>query len=298
MLNPQMNRLNCDVTPDDASFLTEVERLRDYRNRVDGILPDVFWQCLCKRKSTACANGDQQTAKMVWCLETSGRIQDHFVSAFLSILDGEFKSAWDELERCEVELSFLDRHFSEEDDEFGMEHIRVHAGQLQELYPYTMGFSPGYVIEEMSCSICKEKFSLRSACGHRVGEIYDGEMCVREISKVKTLHISIVDNPAQKYSVIFPYGNNDRRLTLVRSVVDALKSPWHSWSYEKEERREYHPAYQGVEPDADCPCGSDLTYRSCCLNKETVFPHFQFSLEYGDDIPYQHFSEYDEDCPV
>ena len=123
-------------------------------------------------------------------------------------------------------------------------------------------------------------------------------MCCRKISKIKTLHVSIVDSPAQKSSMIFPYGNNDRRLFLVKSVVDALKSPWYAWSYHKEERRQYHPAYQGVEPNDDCPCGSASMYRSCCWNKETVFPHFQFSLERGDDIPYQQFSEYAPGFPA
>ena len=181
----------------------------------------------------------------------------------------------------------MNRHFSDEDDEFGIEHIRTHSRQFQELYPYTMGISPAYVIEEMCCSICNMKVTLRSRCGHKVGEIYDGEMCSRIILKAKMLHVSIVDSPAQKSSVIFPYENNDTRLVLVKSVVDALKSPWHSWSYQKEERRQYHPAYQGTEPNDDCPCGSNRRYSSCCLNNETVFPHFQFSLEHGDDIPYQ-----------
>ena len=277
---------------DGVDFKVELHLLRVYRKRLDSLLPETFWQSLHDKKSKASSQCDQKTAKLVWCLETIGRIQDHFLSAFLSTRKSEFMAAWYELERCEAELSFLNRHFSEQEDEFGIEHIRIHSKQFQELYPYSIGFSPAYVIEKMSCSICDAKITLRSGCGHKVGEIYDGEMCARSISKAKMLHVSIVDSPAQKSSVIFPYGNNDRRLLLVKSVVVALKSPWHSWSYQKEERRQYHPAYQGVEPNDDCPCGSTRTYSSCCLSKETVFPHFRFNLEHGDDIPYQHFSEF------
>ncbi len=277
----------------EAGDILRVERdlLRDYRKRLDSPLPEPFWQSLRVKKSEASATCDQRTAKLVWYLEAIGRIQDHFLSAFLSIIKSEFMAAWHELERCEAELSFLNRHFSDVDDEFGIEHIRTHLRQFQELYPYTMGFGPAFVIEAMCCSICNMKLTLRSSCGHKVGEIYDGEMCSRTISQAKMLHISVVDSPAQRGSVIFPQGNSDRRLVLVKSVVDALKSPWHSWSYQKEERRQYHPAYQDIEPNGDCPCGSNRRYSSCCLNNETVFPHFKF-IEHGEDIPYQYFSEY------
>ena len=283
---------------DGIDYGVERDRLREYRKRLDSLLPQTFWQSLRDKKAEASTHCDHSASKLAWCLETIGRIQDHFLSAFLAIGKSDFMTAWNELDRCEIELSFLDRHFSEEDDEFGIEHIRIHSRQFQELYPYTMGLSPAYVIEEMNCSICNGKFTLRNSCGHKVGEIYNGEMCSRKISTIKILHVSIVDSPAQKSSMIFPYGNNDRRLFLVKSIVDALKSPWHAWAYEKEERRRYHPAYQGVEPNGDCPCGSALRYSSCCSNKETVFPHFQFSLERGDDIPYQQFSEYARGFPL
>ena len=264
-----MNHMTPSQFEDGVDLKVERDLLRDYRKRLDNLLPETFWQSLRDKKSEASANCDQRTAKLVWCLESIGRIQDHFLSAFLSIGKSEFMAAWYELERCEAELSFLSRHFSDEDDELGIEHIRTHSRQFQELYPYTMGFSPAYVIEEMYCSICNMKLTLRSKCGHKVGEIYDGEMCCRKISKAKMLHVSIVDSPAQKGSVLFPYGDNDRRLVLVKSVVDALKSPWHSWSYQKEERRQYHPAYQAAEPNDDCPCGSTRRYSSCCSNNET-----------------------------
>ena len=127
---------------DGIDYGVERERLREYRIHLDSLLPQTFWQSLRDKKSEASANCDQGTAKLLWCLETIGRIQDHFLSAFLSISKSDFMTAWNQLERCEIELSFLDRHYSEEDNEFGIEHIRVHSRQLQELYPYTWGLSP------------------------------------------------------------------------------------------------------------------------------------------------------------
>ena len=112
---------------DGVDLKVERHLLRVYRKRLDILLPDTFWQSLRDKKSKATTNCDQKTAKLVWCLETIGRIQDHFLSAFLSIHKGEFMAAWYELERCEAELSFLNKHFSEQDNEFGIEHIRIHS---------------------------------------------------------------------------------------------------------------------------------------------------------------------------
>ena len=150
-----------------------------------------------------------------------------------------------------------------------------------------MGFNSGLVVEDMHCSICGTKIALRGGCDYIVGEVYNGEMRNRMITKATLLHVSIVKNSEHRYTVIFPNGNNDRKFSLVKAIVDALVSPWHPWCYIKEERKDYHPAYQGVNPDDDRPCDSTLKYASCCLSKETVVPHFEFYMENWPSIAYQ-----------
>lgn len=253
--------------------------LRSYRDRIaDPSVPD-HQPLLAQVKRDAIFANDQLTAKAVWCLETMGRIQNHFESSFSDIKTGKFKSAWDELERCEVEIHFLDRHFTEENGEFGIEHVATHSKQLQELYPLGWGISPGYLYTDVRCTICDAKWTLRSRCIHKVGEIYDGEMCGKKIMKAKILHLALVENPAQKYSVIFPNGDNDYRFDRVKYVVEGLRNAWGGWSYRKEELRKNHPAFVGVGRNSPCPCGSTLKYKHCCLKKETVFPHFQITFE-------------------
>ncbi len=96
---------------------------------------------------------------------------------------------------------------------------------------------------------------------------------------MELLHVALVDQPVQKYSVISPTGNDGDRFALIEFVVSALRSPWHGWSYHREERRRYHPAFMGIGRNDRCPCGSTRKYKVCCLNKEIVFPHFQLSFE-------------------
>ena len=253
--------------------------LQDYKLR-PSIVPSLeIWERLSQLKLEAVADNDQVTAKALWCMETITRIQDHFVSAFLHLRKGECKEAWDLYERCEIEISCLDRHFTEAAADFGVEHIRTYTRQFQDLYPFSVGWSPALIKQEIRCSICQTTITLRRGCEHKKGEIYDGEMCAWVITKAKILHVSPVDNPARKDAVILPNGNDDDRLSMVKNIASSLKSPWSGWKYHKEERRLFHPAFNGIGRNDPCPCGSTVKYKRCCLNKETVFPHFEFYLD-------------------
>jgi hypothetical protein len=53
------------------------------------------------------------------------------------------------------------------------------------------------------CSVCDKDVSIRNPCGHFVGEIYNGEMCFRIVTEVKVLGMSLVENPGNKFYVMF-----------------------------------------------------------------------------------------------
>ena len=254
-------------------------QLLDFRSRISSKLPLGFWQRLSGTKEACVNQNDQLGAKAAWCLEIIGHIQDNFISTFLCLRAEDFRKAWELLERCENAIKSLDRHFGEKQGEFGVEHVRVHTQQLQELYPLKWGVSPGILFEEVHCSVCQSRRALRSDCGHEVGEIYDGEICANVVTRAKLLHVSIVDSPAQKYSVIWPNDDTLPQFIMLKYVADELLSPWDAWRYHKEVRRCHHPAFRNVAGDDLCPCGSDLKYRRCCMKKDTVpdFPHFQFT---------------------
>jgi len=253
--------------------------LRNYRERPASPSLSEHQHFLAQLKREAVSANDQMTAKAVWCLETIGQIQSLFETSFSDLVEDDFENAWIGLDRAETEIYLLDRHFAEETEEFGIEHVRIHAKQFQELYPVKWGISPGYLRTDIRCSICNARWTLRNRCLHKLGEIYDGDMCGKVIHGLEFLHIALVENPAQKYSVIFPNGNDDYRFQLVKYVVDGLKSPWACWSYQREERRKHHPVFANVGRNHPCPCGSFQKYKHCCLKKELVMPHFQITFE-------------------
>ena len=253
-------------------------QLLDFKSRIDSKLTPDFWKHLSEIKQGFVNQDSQIGAKATWCLGCIGYIQDNFISAFLHISTEDFRKAWDLLDQCEKALTSLDRHFVESQDEFGIEHVRVHTRQLQELYQLKWGISPAILFEEVRCSVCQGKRTLRDDCGHEIGEIYDGAICANVVTKFRILHISIVDSPAQKYSVIWP--DDEIQFITLKYLVDELLSPWDGWTYQKEIRRCHHPAFKNVGHSDLCPCGSDLIYSCCCMNRDTVpdFPHFQFTL--------------------
>lgn len=254
--------------------------LQSYEERAYGVLPLEFWSLLSLKKQGYVHAGEQLKAKASWCLEAIGRIQDTFVTVFLRIGSDEFREAWEMLGYCEKETYWLDKHFAESEDEFGIEHIRNHAVQIEELFELRGGFSPGILHKEVRCSVCDAALTLRKGCEHEIGEIYDGERCHLVVSDALLLHVAVVDNPAQRYSFIWPENEGKTRFAVVKYLSEHLNSPWEKWSFRKEVRRRFHPAFQNVGRYDPCPCRSNLNYRDCCLRKELVpeFPHFSFEV--------------------
>ena len=254
-------------------------------------------------KARAVEQDNQEIAKVVWCLETIHKIQKNYLAAFYEMKEGRFYDGWCLLERVAIEMLFLQKHFSHQpSDSYGMSFIEKHVEQFQTLYPYTVFISPAVLQLEKKCSICGKIVSIHSFCGHRKGEIYNGEMCAHEITKAEFLEISIVPNPVQKYSVVFL---NDPETgeqvdhydySLVRYVITALKHPFDGWDIQKTKTRHPHTLFSHLSKDDNCPCGSSKTYGKCCLrNKEGVLrPHINvfFHVQPNSDIPRMAYPDY------
>ncbi len=260
--------------------------LRTYVERDMDTLPEKFWENLKALKAAAVSEKNQTFAKTIWCLETAGKVQDYFITAFTLCRQDNFYGGWCYFERCEIQLASLDRHFREEDSEFGLNFIREHYPRFQFLFPYRLFISPGFIVKEARCSICDEVIKLRGGCGHIKGEIYDGELCVWKITGADFLEVSLVENPVQKYSVVFPQ-DGSYNYALIKYVVDGLRSPWHAWDYDRIMIETDEPLYPGVGQNEQCPCGSGNEFRLCCINKRKFREHYQvfFSVPPPKELP-------------
>lgn len=260
----------------DEDIAVWVKFLRDYQLRTD---PELFAACyksLADLKQEAVGRNDQMAAKAIWCLETVAKVQDHYITAFGRLCAGQFQEAWHHLGRCEVEAQSLTGHLIEDQEGFGVAFARAHTERFQELFPVKWGTSPELLTKEIRCSICDVLLTLRNDCGHKPGEIYNGELCHKVVSKFEVIAIALVDNPVQKATVFFPEKLD--KFSPIQEVAQTLRSPWQSWNYRKEERRSHHPAFKVLGRNDECGCGSGIKYKRCCLDKETVFPHYEVYL--------------------
>jgi hypothetical protein len=247
---------------------------------------DVVREALAGMKGEAVAAGDQTLAKNIWCLEETLVIQVHYLQAFRHLVAAEFYAAWCELEKTESALANLERHDSDSWPEFRLDFIQAHTARWQSLFPYRRFFSPEFLQSEKLCSICQRPVVPQGFCGHRVGEIYNGEMCHRTVTKLDVMGISLVDKPVQKYSVLFLTDEKTGKqrdhydYALVQYPIRALRAPFDGWDVEHTSRRQPHSRYAAVGRNEPCPCESGKKYKKCCLREAGVLrPHFEFTFD-------------------
>jgi hypothetical protein len=252
------------VSPVTELTAQEAIRLLEYPERPDSGIHDPHLDTqVANSKATAVAVGDQEEAKRFWQAQAIASVQRSYLKAFGLLQSYEFHDAWRELERCEIAVVSLKRHFATaRRDEHRIDYIETMVTRWQATFPYKVFFSPEILKKRVECSICNAKVSLRNPCGHDKGEIYNGEQCYYRIVECALLSISLVTNPVQKYSVAlltsedgsaprdhYDYGN-------VRFAIDRLASAFHGWHAESETRTFPLSAVSHLPPDSLCPCAS------------------------------------------
>jgi len=243
-------------------------------------------QLLLSIKDRAVKDNDQALAKTIWCLDEILDIQDRFITGFFQMKADEFYEGWCTLEKVELGIHFLNPHFQDTANEFHLSFISKHTSQYQSIFPYKVFMSPEILEIEKTCSICNKVISVRNPCGHRVGEIYDGKMCSRFVSKAEFLGMAMVEDPVQKYSVPFLSDSkggvkkDHYNYAFIRYLVQRLSSPFHAWDVDKTKRRHPHTRYSHVGRNDPCPCESGKKYKQCCLLEDGVLrPHCEFTFQ-------------------
>ena len=274
-----------EVAPN--ATITAREALRLLRNPEQGNSAagdPAFANGVASSKAAAVLSGDQLAAKLFWQAQAIASAQLSFESSFARMKEYKFYEAWCELERCELTVASLKRHFlPSPEDQHRIDYIQAMVGKWQALYPYKIFFSPEILKRRIECSTCGGRVSLRNPCGHEKGEIYDGEMCHHRVVECEILGLSAVTNPVQKYSVAFAASEDGSRsrdqydYAIVKFAIDRLSSPYHAWHQEDQVRTVPASALAHVSADSRCPCGSGNNFGDCCASKaEVTIPHCQF----------------------
>lgn len=250
--------------------------IKDYLNKFRGtnLDPEVMNQ-LKSLKELEVSQNNQSAAKEIWCLEQVYKVIRHFLSAYKKLHDKKHFDAWCEFDRAEIELSFLRKHLDFEDNKYKLKFYDRIIYQYQKLFPYQFFMSRESVVKKSS-SICGMTVSLRKPCGHQLGEIYNGEQCCHNIEEVEFLAMAIVENPFDKYTVLFPQGM-EYNYTMLDNLLSQISGPHDDWDLDilQEKKQEYI----GTGRNQPCPCNSGKKYKYCCLNTDKeLFDHYRITV--------------------
>jgi hypothetical protein len=251
---------------------------------------DLLLTELAALKTIAVAYNNQDEAKQIWILEQIVKINNLYSTVFSLLKSKSYYDAWCKLEQIEIKFLNLKKHFSYDYEKYKLHFIEKSVTNLQTIFPYQLFFSSEILEIEKKCNICNQVLTIRKSCGHKTGEIYNGELCIRIISKSELLGISVVENPVHKYSVAFT-GNSETDETIdqynyasVDYLMELVHSPYEEWDLEVQYQLLPHNRFKAYGKNDLCPCGSREKYKKCCLTKSGVkFLNHEFIVEKPSD---------------
>jgi len=177
----------------------EIETIKNYRNE----LADLKRQFV-ERKL-------ENEANLIYCIDNSLLAVQYELQMLVNIKEDKMDAAWGNLVTAQITYGTVVRNYP-----FEIESTNGYAERLETyeklLFPKMFFSSVGGVIKKSNCSICKEPYS---KCDHIKGRLYNGELCVREITEMELEEASLVDVPANKLCRMLTTSYNGKTVDLM-----------------------------------------------------------------------------------
>lgn len=224
-------------------------------------------------RQDAICRKDEEKANYYWCLKQIYRIQNGFLSAINALKNGNYENAWNIFDNVDIGLSNLENNYylSQDNDKFHLVFIGQIIKEYQKLFPYCHFLSRECVIKAEECSICGKPISLRHPCGHKVGKLYMGELCLRKVTDMEFKAVCIVTDPFDKYTYLQIEGK-EYNYGMLETLMPEINSPYDEFHIETVKIKK--PNYKNVGRNDLCPCGSGKKYKKCHLGtKDELMDH-------------------------
>ncbi len=229
-----------------------------------------------RQKAIDCQNEDE--ANYCWCLKQIYKIQNEFISSVNALKKQKYENAWCMLDRADIELGFLENNFdiAQEKDKYHLVFIGNMIKEYQKLFPYHYFFSRESIIKAEVCSICGKTISLRHPCGHKVGKLYMGELCLRNVTDIEFKAESIVTDPLDKYAYL-KFQDREYNYGMLEALMMEIDTPYDEFHIETIQIQ--RPEYKGIGRNELCPCGSGKKYKKCHLGtKDELMNHYKVHI--------------------
>lgn len=230
-------------------------------------------------RQDAICRKDEEKANYYWCLKQIYRIQNGFLSAINALKNGNYENAWNIFDNVDIGLSNLENNYylSQDNDKFHLVFIGQIIKEYQKLFPYCHFLSRECVIKAEECSICGKPISLRHPCGHKVGKLYMGELCLRKVTDMEFKAVCIVTDPFDKYTYLQIEGK-EYNYGMLETLMPEINSPYDEFHIETVKIKK--PNYKNVGRNDLCPCGSGKKYKKCHLGtKDELMDHHIVHME-------------------
>lgn len=259
-------------------MLKELEKyLAEPNNKLDQIIGEKIRE----EKKQAASVKDEDKANYCWCLYQIFLVQKNYTDAFWNMKAKRYEKAWLQLDRADIELSFLEEHYEKYFNQpvgvrFQLIYILNAIKRFQLLFPYKLFMSREMIIKEEKCSICGEIIRLRGGCKHKLGHLYNGEQCFYKVIDSEFLGMALVTDPFDRYAYLKIEGQNFN-YKVIDFIMGNLQYPYELWNVEKTRRA--NPEYKNIERNSICPCGSGKKFKKCCMGTTNeMIDHFIFDL--------------------
>lgn len=177
----------------------EVETLTNYRNELKELKKQFLERNL------------ENEANLIYCIENSLLAVQYELQMLVNIKEDKMKEAWGNLVNAQVIYGTVVRNYP-----FELETTNGYVERLEGyeklLFPKMFFSSVGGIIKKSNCSICKENYG---KCNHIKGRLYNGELCVREISEMELEEVSLVEVPANKHCIMLQTTINNKTVDIM-----------------------------------------------------------------------------------
>ena len=173
----------------------------------------------------AAIEDDEDLLNRLWCIKNIFFIKIEYVKAFSKLKQDKFHEAWCRFANVENRYKILMNFYNHDEDEFNINFIYEYTKKFQKFFPYKTFSSPEFLVKKFKCSICGKTYNIKPKCDHKVGRLYHGRLCSKVCLDMDIISVSLVKNPADKCTVVFPEEGDIYNYALIKSLSCNLSSP-------------------------------------------------------------------------
>lgn len=239
-----------------------IKEIENYLSQKRTSLEDSIGVEIEELRQKAISQQCEEQANYCWCLKQIYHLQKGFISAVNSLKSRDYEDAWCTFDRVDIGLSNLENNFdtAQDNDRYHLLFIARMIKEYQKLFPYCHFLSRECVIKAEECTICGKPISLRKPCGHKVGKLYMGELCLRKVTDIELKALCVVTDPFDKYTFL-QIPDHEYNYRMLEELMLEIDNPYDEFSIETVKVQ--RPEFIKVGRNELCPCGSGKKYKKC-----------------------------------